>query len=264
MKKSILSFCLVIAIVSCTPFKPALSSADVNTVEIHEVRGRQGLLINQKLQFAEFYTGKVKRSWTKGGNSHVPISQGTATDILFPDLISLGYSSRNQTFSFQMQDSIGNKSDLYAATEFVAEDLQIGTNSNSLGNILEDVFGKNDVSDNLFYVQLYVNNDKRPWQLVLDNNAAQSNSKGYTGVFSLDEKHFYTIKPITKIMGKNGPTGIPMGSIGFEILNSNDDFVAAVSLIDKGSVFFKTSDKSERFLLANLCAALLLQENIAE
>ena len=40
--------------------------------------------------------------------------------------------------------------------------------------------------------------------------------------------------------------------------------VAAVSLVDNGMVFIGHTDAAERFLLANACAALLLQEAIDE
>jgi exoribonuclease II len=38
--------------------------------------------------------------------------------------------------------------------------------------------------------------------------------------------------------------------------------VAAVSLIDKGMIYLAKTSVEERFLLANACAALLLQEQI--
>jgi len=262
--KAILFAVAFVSVASCTPFQPALSNTGTSTAEMHPVKGRQGILINQQLSFAEYQTSKVKRSWTKGGNSRLPVSTGIVGDILYPDLLSMGYANRNQTFHFQMADANSNASDVYAASEFESEDLQIGDNPNSIGNIFEDVFGKNGYTDHFFYVQIFINEQQQPWQLALDNLAAQRNSNGYTGVFALDDDTYYTLRPITKIMGKNGPADMPFGSIGFEILDKNNAFVAAVSVMDKGAVYFNTKDANERFLLANLCAALLLQENIAE
>ena len=64
---------------------------------------------------------------------------------------------------------------------------------------------------------------------------------------------------------KNGKSGeILAGSVGLEFHNPEGKPVAAVSLIDKGMVFLGKTTKEERFLLANLCAALLLQQEIGE
>ncbi len=248
----------------CTPMQPALTNSTNSATTSYPVKGRQGLLINQKLSFADYQTSKVKRSWTRGTEMRQSVSAGVAADILYPDLLSLGYAARNQTFHFTMADSAGNVASVYAASEFEAEDLQIGKNPNSVVNILEDVFGNSTSMNNLFYVQIYMNNSPEAWQLVLDNQAAQRNAKGYSGAFVLDDKTYYSLRPITKIMGKNGPANMPFGSIGFEILDHQNEFVAAVSTMDRGMVYFNTTDNREKFLLANLCAALLLQEEIAE
>ncbi len=263
MKYIVVAF-IAFSIICCKPFQPALSYADSTKTEMHPVKGRQGLLINQKLSFADYETSKVKRSWTRGTDGRNTVSAGVAADILYPDLLSLGYAARNQTFHFTMADTKGNQSAVYAASEFESEDLQIGKNPNSVVNILEDIFGESGSMNNLFYVQIYLNAGPQPWQLVLDNHAAQQNSKGYSGAFVLDDKTFYTLWPITKIQGKNGAADMPFGSIGFEILDQRNEFVAAVSTIDNGAVYFNTNDMREKFLLANLCAALLLQEDIAE
>ena len=67
-----------------------------------------------------------------------------------------------------------------------------------------------------------------------------------------------------KPRSKDGkPAGILFGSVGFEIRNKEGKAVAAVSKIDKGVVYMQGSDEEERFLLANVCAALLMQEVIA-
>ena len=52
------------------------------------------------------------------------------------------------------------------------------------------------------------------------------------------------------------------GSIGFEFRNAQGKAVAAVSTINNGMVFLPHVDKEERFLLANACTALLLQDII--
>src|SRR5690606_5244677 len=72
-------------VLSCSPIQPALSLQDTGKLESHRVKGRQGLLINQKLSFGEYQTSRVKRSWTKGGNTRISIPLLTHNGIYFPD-----------------------------------------------------------------------------------------------------------------------------------------------------------------------------------
>lgn len=237
--------------------QPALSNSGKAEVQGLEVKGRQGLLINQKLSFGEFQTSKVRRSWTRGreGSFGVPVGAGGR------DVLSYETIEKAQSFSFQMEDLNGNRSIVNALSEFAAEELQLNKN---IGGLVEDLFGVTLTGNNIFYLQLFINNELQPWELILNNEAAQVAAKEYKGLFAASEDLYYVLKPITKVEGKKGPTNLLMGSIGYEIFNKNEEPVAAVSLVDGGQVFFQTSDPSERFLLANLCAALLLQENIGE
>jgi len=262
MKRMLIAVIALVTMQGCTPFKPALSDSDNTNVEELSVKGRQGILINQKLEFGDFQTSKVQRSWTKGGNSRTGISLGNTVDFFYGNIISKEYMNRDQTFYFQLSDKNNGISDAYASSAFNSEDLMIGNNPNSIVNIFEDIMSHEDTIESMFYLQVYVNDETKPWQLVLDNQASQTNPNEYLGVFALDEKRFYTLKPITKVASKKGPRSIMFGSIGYEIFDANKKSVAAVSLMDRGMVFLKTTDTNERFLLSNLCSALLLQQQI--
>ena len=85
----------------------------------------------------------------------------------------------------------------------------------------------------------------------------------YIGYLAQGKEKYYTIIPVRHMEGRDGqPAAIPFGSIGFEIRNKEGRAVAAVSKLDRGTVFLQTMDANERFLLANVCTALLLQEVI--
>ena len=260
MKKILFLLVGVMCLVACTPMKPALS---VENTKAFPVKGRQGLMIRQKLSFGDYQTSVVKRSWTRSGNTRVDLISGQAQNPDYPNLIAMDYADSDQSFYFTITDFFGNIADVYAVSRFHSEDLQIGDNPNSVINILEDIFGGMNASENLFYLQIFLNKETTPWQLVLDNDAAQRAAEDYSGLFFLDENEYYTLLPITHLDTKKGPQKILAGSIGFEIFNSKKESVAAVSLVDKGEVYFHTKDPAERFLLSSLCAALLLQEDIA-
>lgn len=261
MKKFYFLVAAVMMVAACTPMKPALSVTDTTA---YPVKGRQGLLIRQKLNFGDYETSVVKRSWTRSGNTRVDLIDGKVQNPSYPNLIALDYADSDQSFYFSIKDFFGNMADVYGVSQFHAEDLQIGNNPNSVVNILQDIFGGTDFSENMFYLQVFINDEVQPWQLLLDNYASQAFPGDYTGFFALNENEFYTLLPITHLKGKKGPQKILAGSIGYEIFSSNGKSVAAVSLVDSGEVYLHTKDPSERLLLSALCSALLLQQDIAE
>lgn len=258
--KKLYTLLAAVIIVACTPMKPALSVSETTSFP---VKGRQGLMIRQKLNFGDYGTSVVKRSWTRSGNTRVDLISGQVHNPSYPNLLSMDYANSDQSYYFTIRDFFGNVADVYAVSAFHSRDLQIGDNPNTVINILEDIFGGSGYSENLFYLQVFLNDETTPWQLVLDNDAAQVFPGEYTGFFALDQDNFYSLKSINKIAGKKGPQTVPR-SIGYEIFDSSGTSVAAVSLVDNGEVYFHTKDPSERFLLSGLCAALLLQEDVSE
>ena len=60
----------IIALASYGQFKIAVSDELRNANDEYKVKGRQGILIRQKLSFGEFSSSIVKRSWTKGGSGY--------------------------------------------------------------------------------------------------------------------------------------------------------------------------------------------------
>jgi hypothetical protein len=263
MKRISCTLLLITCLIGCTPFKIAVSDELKSDHDEYTVQGRQGILIKEKLSFGEYNTTKVKRSWTKGSSFRNGIGWGGTAQYEWVNIISTEYINRRQTVNFSMSDG-ANSSEVFCVSRFNSKDLQIGRRETSILNIGMDIAGIGDRSSSLYYVQVFINNDEDPWQLVLDNQAAQAKSKSYIGILAKSKKEYYTLIPITKLE-KNGKTGsILGGSVGFEFQNEQGTAIAAVSLIDKGMVFLSRTSKEERFLLANTCAALLLQQNIED
>lgn len=251
---------VVLMCIGCSSIEPALSVSDSPMMESYPVKGRNGWQLNQKLEFGEYQTTKVKRSWTRTRETITDL-EGRRLSRSYPDLITHNYSDKDQSFYFQINDQYGNTSDVYGTSEFHSHDLQLGDNRNSMGNILQDIIG-GDFSENIFYLQVFVNDEERPWQLILDNDASQVFAGEYEGILGFDMDHYYLLHPITKMQGKSGPRTIA-GSLGFEVFTKDKKPVAAVYLENNGKVYFHTRDPKERFLMANLAAALLLQQDIA-
>lgn len=254
----------VLAINAVGQFKIAVSDELRQANDEYKVKGRQGILIKQKLSFGEFTTSIVKRSWTKGGGSYWGLGSGTPGTNDHTNIISMEYINRKQSLFFNLVDSEGRKSEVFGASKFRSKDLEIG-NPNNIFNIAMDLLGIGGRSESNYYVQIYTDSASQPWQMVINNQAAEAQPKKYTGMLAQDKDHYYTIVPVTKIERKNGKIiNTLSGPMGYEFRNAKGVAVAAVSLIDNGMVFLGKTDAAERFLLANASAALLLQQAIDE
>lgn len=180
------------------------------------------------------------------------------------NIISTEYINRKQTIRYELSDG-QNHSQVFAVSRFNSKDLEIGKNPNSVLNIGMDIFGIGYKSSSMFYVQIFASEkDNRPWEMAIDNEASQARPKKYIGYLAKGKSDYYSIVPVTKAEA-NGKTGnILAGSVGFEFRDKEGKTKAAVSLIDKGMVYMGKTTAEERFLLANACTALLLQEQIGD
>ncbi len=259
MKKYSFAILAAFLFIGCSTPKIALDGDGFREMP---VKGRNGFLIKQKLAIGDFTTSSVKRSWTRGSTSRTGLSIGNPTDAYYENIISMEYNKRKQTMNFGITDALNNSSEVRCVTKFASDELIVGNNPNSLLNIGIDIL-RGISSSNTFYAQIFINDQSKPWQLLLDNIAVQDKPRSYTGVVALDKENYYSLVPVNKMLDKNGqPRTILFGSVGLELMNKNDKVVATVSFMDNGKVYMKTTDKSEEFLLANICAALLLQQEI--
>lgn len=250
-------------VASCTPAKMAVDKDNWNKIEEHSVKGRQGILINQKLSFGEYRTLSVKRSWTKGSSAFAGWTSGRPGYDDYSRIIGVEYSQKKQTVRFELTDNAANESSAFCVTQVRSKDFVMGNDPNSLFNISLDILGVANASQNLYWIKLYLKNEDHPWEMILDNEEAQRHSKKYMGVISQSRDRYYTLHPVFKMEKKDGSAGtMPFGSVGYEIRNKQGKPLAAVSLIDKGVVYFNDISSEEKFLMANICTAILLQQEI--
>jgi hypothetical protein len=234
----------------------ALDEPEWKDIIAYEVKGRNGILINQKLSFGNFFTTSVSRSWTKGQSG---INEaGTGSGNSYRKIISKEYVERNQTIFFVFEDSSGLKADVHCASDFRVNDLIIGNSGVSIPGLT----GSAKTGENLYYAQIYTNTGE-PWQMLIDNDAAQQSPLSYETRLAKSKDEYYVITPYRKVKNNKGKiTELTFGSAGFRIRNKNGEAVAAVLMINKGVVYLKKLPAQERFLLAAACAALLLEDQI--
>jgi hypothetical protein len=217
-----------------------------------DVKGRNGIMIKQKLSFGEYRTAKVKRS---------AIRKWTGTTG-FPGMIWTEHMEGRQSIHFSLTNG-KDTSDAMAVTNVATNDLLIGQTRNStrVPGSLVQLFTQTDIAKNNYSVSIVVKPGEEPWQLFLDNTEAQVRRKHPAGFVTRGDK-YYTIEPVWQVEKKDGTlANMPFGSPGFEI-KDGDKSMAAISLIDNGKVYLGPGTDEERLLFANVGAALLLQSVI--
>lgn len=263
MQKLIYSFLLIIILQACNSVpRIAVSDSSMHTAEGLTVKGRNGFFIKQKLSFGEYKTIAVNRSWTKGSSwgFSVPVPND------WVERLNIDFVRRKQTVRFSLVDDAGHRSEVTAFSKVRWHDLSIGNNPNSIVNIIGDIMQIGDGGVNTYAVRIIPSKNAEPWEMLIDNNAAQRNAKTYTGLLAKSKTEYYVVAPVYQLINKQGKAvNLPFGgSVGFEFRNEQGQTVAAVSLMEKGTVYFGTVSKEEKFLLANAAAALLLQQNLNE
>ena len=262
MKRIITPLVITMFAIGCSPAKMSVSEDLKSGAEEYAVKGVNGTRIKQKISFAEFSTNSVKRSWTKGSSSRLGLGYLNASQQEWVNMISVEYFNRKQTIRFNLQDG-QHYSDVFCVARFNAEDLEIGRRPNSVLNIGMDILGIGGQSSSTYYVQIFESaTADRPWEMMIDNQLSQSKPKEYIGYLAKSKTEYYTIVPVSRIEINGKAGNMLAGSIGFEFRNAQGKAVAAVSTINNGMVFLPHVDKEERFLLANACTALLLQDII--
>ena len=249
-------------LIGCTPGKMSVSDELKAGNDEYTVKGKNGTRIKQKLSFGNYATTSIKRSWIKGSQYHNGIGYYEPTRLEWVNIISMEYINRKQTIRFSLADG-NNHSDVYCVSRFNARQLEIGHNPNSILNIGMDILGIGGRSSNFYYVQVFASEkDTNPWEMVIDNELTQARPKEYVGYIAKSPTEYYSIVPVTKMEIKGKTGNILAGAIGFEFRDPSGKAVAAVSFINSGMVFLGKVSDDKRFLLANACTALLLQDVI--
>lgn len=250
---------LILLLMGCGTV-PMIAISDYGLKPLSEmpVKGRSGFFIRQKLSFGEYQTGFVSRTWTGGSSWRTGVPY--TNDWL--NRMSTEWVRRKQTVRFNLTDNQGRNSEVTALAKIQWRDLQVGSDPNSLINIVSDILHNGDEQKDTYAVRIYTDREQAPWEMFIDNDAAQRNAKSYTGLLARSKNEYYTVISVYQLRNRQGAAvNLPFGgSVGFEFKNREGKVLAAVSMIGNGTVYMGDCSEEEKFLLANASAALLLQE----
>ena len=264
MKQTIIALFSLAVLAGCGQANIALQGESWQGHDSLPVKGRTGVMINQKLAFGEFHTTDINRSWTKGSNCYSGLGVRNQVTGEYLNIIGTEYVNRKQTIRFSLSDPQERNSAVYCVSRFSAKDLMVGDDKGLLSFGIDLLELKDRRASNVYYAQLYTDNSGEPWQLMLDNDMVQRQPKYYSGMVARNRNSYYTIVPVTSVLRNNGEAvQMPFGAMGLEIRDRSGLPLAAINLADRGRVYFiRDLEPEEKFLMANICAALLLQEVI--
>lgn len=217
-----------------------------------EVKGRNGILIKQKLQFGGYQTAYVKRG---------AIRQWMGTTGWLND-IWMQSTTGKQAIHFALTN--GSDTAEAVGTPHIQREELIIDNPNSLPTVLAGIFSiGTDLQENNLSVALHLPGNKEVWSLFLDNEAAQLHRREAAGYLRQSDV-VYTIHPVWQVRNRKGKIAdMPFGAAGLEFRNAAGDAVAAVNLMADGAVHINEAlPAAEKLLLSTACTALLLQSVI--
>jgi hypothetical protein len=248
------------ALSSCTTGRVAFTNPNWQNKAGYAVEGRSQTVLQKKpLRFGEFYTTRIITS-SKHSSAQTTDIEGRRTSR-YNGVAGILKEHSKSSRRFTLSNGNGQEAEVITYNQLNASTYLFGRNVQMNFDFLLRTLGMDKKTENSYYVQVYEPDEDKPWELILDMDAIEMNPKNYAGTFALDEQHYYNIKPITRMMGKSGPSSIAVGCIGYEIMNPEGDAVAAISLLGNCSVHLSENlSARDRFLMAGLCAALLLNE----
>ncbi|MCU0360216.1 MAG: hypothetical protein MUF75_05775 [Bacteroidia bacterium] len=227
----------LLVMVSCkTP--DLLLSADLKSDNMaYEVKGRQGVLINQVISFGPYTTSKIKRGWTM------------SYDIPF----ILRFQGSKERLSFSQFTSDSLKANVFCVGKLKSAEYEI----------IDDLFGIPVRYENTFSGSI-VQTTANFWDFIIYNPDAGYGSGDYatSGFAKSRTGETIEIKPIKFLENHKGLKSID--NYGFEFSIENKA-IAAVSIMNNGKVWMsKQIDPEHRLVLSALCSAILITSNLGQ
>jgi hypothetical protein len=231
--KRLLSIIGVTLLFSCSVPKVMTESSFRQEAESYSVKGRNGLMIKQKLSFGEYQTGFVKRGWT--------------SSYRVPFIVT--FSGASEKVSFSLRDSM--------QTAIVH---CLGQIRNQEIVLLQRFFMVPVKHEDTFAGNLHFVNDTSQWNFLIQN-AFNSDPLSPSEGFASSGERRIEIKGIREMNGKNTFLS-RMGIYGYELSEAGRT-VAVVDLLNKGEVTLRKELQSkDRLLYSALCASLLIRRDL--
>lgn len=237
LNKTLYARIALLLMVSCKTPDLLLSPDLRNENMSYDVKGRQGVLINQVISYGPYTTSKIKRGWTM------------SYDI--PFILRFQGSKEKLSFSQFTSDSV--KANVFCVGKLKSAEYEI----------IDDIFGVPVRYENTFSGTI-VQTNKLFWDFIIYNPDAGYGTGEYAtkGFAKSRTGESIEIKPVKYLENHKGLKSID--NYGFEFFIENKA-IAAVSTMNNGKVWMsKQLDAEHRLVLSALCSAILLKSELGQ
>jgi len=239
--KTILILLLTVVTFACSVPQMAVNDQLLESGTGMDVRGRQGWVINQKLEFGPYQTDKVSRGWTKS----YPIG-----------FLPLGINRTEEKYSFSITNG---KNGLFAMCAAKLEGVDIPVDRLIDPSSSSDVFSFIVQSKDLFTSTIVGDDGRQVFHLVVANRDDFRKNSKYIGLLTGNGSEPIMIVPVRNLQGQKT---VGLDVVGYEF-TQGDSLIGAVETLNKGKVWIDDAlEERHQLLLAAVSSALLLQNDL--
>ena len=262
---------ILIALTSCTPAKLSVPSQFSGAATKYPVKGINGWQVNQKLNFGNYATSKIKRGWDFTASvqyTKFRISPEEALLKVFDINTDNNRNIQKGKFQYTLEDG-NNMAEIYATEKFHEKQLVYQSKNEWIGNASKTQ--KYEYAFTAAIVPLTVK-EEQPWSVVLMNryDVADNKNKGIFERPYVEEEGYATngkeniairplrIEKMTTASGKE--TKVFGGKLlsGYE-LRWDNGVVGIVDILDNNVWIYNDLEPKEKLILASISSALLLK-----
>jgi hypothetical protein len=207
------------------------------------VKGRNGLLVDQKISFGHYTTNEVKRGWIKTHQSN---------------FFFINNQNGEQSIHFTLTDSLGNLYTANCAGNLKKEQTDLGfflghNNNPIIGELMKITEEYEET-----YAATIAADTQTVWNMLVANRHVVRYKGKYKGLL-YSQNQTIEINPIRNVEGSS----IPFPDvIGFEFV-LDGKAIGAVEVLNKGRVWISPNINNQlKGIIATASAALLLQTDL--
>jgi hypothetical protein len=260
----------LIFLISCTTAKLSVPPSFSEKATKMPVKGINGWQVNQKLNFGDYATSKIKRGWDFSSSvSHTKFRISPEEALLKVFDIDIDKNTNTQKNKFQYNIGDGTQiTEVYATEKFKEKQLVYKSNNPWIGNASKT--NRYEYAFAAAIIPLTLK-DKTPWSVVLINKydiakdtAIKLFDKPYVEEegYATNGKENIAIRPIRtdKVLTENGEQKLFGGKMltGYE-LQWNGEASAMIDILENSIWILNDAEPDKKMILASVSSAILLK-----
>ncbi len=236
-------FVLVSTLASCATTNHDTATGWNELKELYQVKGKQGFVQSRTVGFGPYHSSTIQF------NPHRTKHQWEIIPVR-----SVGMGLRE--ISFKMAGNWGTTAEVYCVNGVPFRRFASSRKRPVFYDLMKPVVN-DPYKGEIFGVEIIKGGEEHCWKMMIASNLVLNKNKRIAGYLLRDADNYYSILPVIRY-AKTKESGNPWKLSGYEFKNRANQLVAEISLVNKGSVTLGHVTEAEKFLLANACAAILV------